>query len=329
MKLNLLFLSVICCLIHTTTFSASNEDALSKCFNAMKQKTSIESEFTAIFPKDLSLTEADFQAKETEIYQLLSKKFIDSTVQNECLNNLNSITDIDNINVTFKRGEATFNVNIDVEKLFDYITIPTGVLVYKSNLSQNSVLKLSSIPKKQKFFSSGCSDHNIWNNLDDDAAVNVAGQQTFTEFGGSENEFFLDFAEGDNKRAFPGLVITDVTNSTEETVVIYSNYKTARTRIKTFVNALKGKQCSQQGLSAYLVSVGKASNISTSGHAGAATGIAAGGAVLAGAAAVSTIPIIGWVVGGVALAASGVLLLSPKEIGDIPEVTILDGPYAL
>ena len=92
--------------------------------------------------------------------------------------------------------------------------------------------------------------------MDDDAAVNIAGQSTFNEFGGSKNEFFLDFADGDNRRAFPGLVLMDDTGSSREKIVSYRNIATGIAKAEEFAEKLKKTACyNQDGLAVYLVAL--------------------------------------------------------------------------
>ena len=139
--------------------------------------------------------------------------------------------------IGFKHKNKEYGFDFDLSRIFNKVGIQTGILVInRQDLHPAQILKLSDIPKKEKFFSDECSDWTIFDNLDDDAAVNVAGQAVFTEYGGNKEEFFLDFAEGDNRRAFPGLVLKDKTWSGEEELVSYANIKTAVQRTEPFAN---------------------------------------------------------------------------------------------
>lgn len=198
------------------------------------------------------LTDEIVQNEKEKIYNLLIKKIIS-----------NCSSDIITIAKNSTRGEIPFlhdgheyAFNFDVKKAFDYMNAQLGfIVVNNKNLSRNDVFKVTDVPKGSKFFNSSCSAQYARFNIPDDAAVNVAGQAVFTEFGGSANEFYLDYAEGDNRRAFPGLVIMDKTKSAEEAIVIYQNLPVALERFNQFGEKLKTSACANQGLALYLVSL--------------------------------------------------------------------------
>lgn len=300
------------------------------------------------------LTDDMVQKNKAKIYTLLA-----GNILLNCNKNLSDIAKQPRALIYFKHDTNNYAFDFSTEKLFDYMEIRTGILVInKKNLSPGDVLELSSLPKNKKFFSDDCSDHTIWDNLDDDAAVNVAGQETFNEYGGSKNEFFLDFAEGDDRRAFPGLVLMDKTLSTQESIVTYRNVNTAMEKTQQFASKLKNGACSNQGLAVYAVAldvkkadtssekIGWAIAASVGGGALAWIGLSAaaaaapvaatalipaviGDALLATAAGSSTVPVVGWVIAGVAVAAATAIALYPAEIEDLQQVMILDGPYNL
>ena len=238
--------------------------------------------------------------------------------------------------------------------MVDYMSIRTGILVSnKKDLAPGDVFELSSIPKKEKIFPDQCSDWVIWDNLDDTAAVNKTGQKVFSDaiYGGRKNEFFLDFADGDNMRAFPGLVLMDKTWSTTEKIVTYNNLNTGIEKTQSFAQGLRGTAC--QGLAVYSVildvkrdnsrwnKTGWAIGASVGGGAFAWVGISAaaaatgstavtGGiasAMLSTAAGASAVPVWGWIAAGVLVAAATVVSLYPAEIEKLEQVMILDGPY--
>ena len=343
-------------LIFATLFVSSANaagDALDLCLQKISaNKATFESKINGIFG-NADLNETIVEQNKNKIYALLSESF-----KNLCGDYLVQIakTKKERARIDFKHKNKEYGFDFSMDRIFEDLGIQMGIVVInKRNLATNSILKLSDIPKKQKFFSDGCSDHTIWDNLDDDAAVNVAGQAVFSEYGGSEHEYFLDFAEGDNRRAFPGLVIQDVTGSSEEKIVSYINIKTAIERTQQFAEKLKSGKCFNQGLSVYLVAlnVEKApintsdnrdtSAYVTSGVAGVglttgaiATGVGmAGGATLSAAAlgttatGVAWIPVAGWITAGVLGTAAATIALWPQTITDIQQVMILDGPYNL
>ncbi len=338
------------CLIFSVLFiTAANaaSDPLQSCLQKISTNDSAwKSGITNIFGNS-DLDDTIVEQNKAKIYLLLTERFKDL-----CGAELIQIakTSGERARIDFTHKNKSYAFDFCLEKIFDNLGLQMGILVInRRDLYPTKVLKLSEIPKKQKFFTDECSDWTIFDNLDDDSAVNVAGQSVFTEYGGSKEEFFLDFAEGDNRRAFPGLVIKDKTGSSEEEIVSYANIKTAVQRTEQFANQLKNGPCSQKGLSVYLVALNvQQTPVNTSDNhdlsasvvavSGAATGGIVGGVMgisavatwmgLAGAAA-TAVPIAGWVVGGVLVAAGGIVALWPQKITDIQQVMILDGPFDL
>nr|MBQ0091651.1 hypothetical protein [Candidatus Enterousia merdequi] len=311
-------------------------DPLETCLNKISNNdTAWISGISSIFGNS-DLDDTVVEQNKARIYNLISNRF-----QELCGSELVHIAKTNKVRgqIDFKHKDKDYAFDFDVDKIFDNLGIQMGILVInKHDLYPTKVLSLSDIPRKQKFFSSDCSDHFIFDNLDDDAAVNKAGQSVFSEYGGSQHEFFLDFAEGDNRRAFPGLVIQDKTGSTGEQIVSYTNIKTAVERTQQFAENLKNSQCSNQGLSVYLVALNvQQSPYKTSDNkdvAATTTTAVAGAGLTAGiigstVAAAAWIPVAGWIVAGVAGAAAGTIALLPQSIADIQQVMVLDGPYNL
>ena len=291
------------------------------------------------------LTDDIVQSNKNKIYTLLG-----ADVLLNCRDNLADISKTPRGLIPFKRNNTEYAFDFGTQEMFDYIDMRTGFLVInKRNLKSGDVVQLSDIPKKQKFFSDECSDWTIADNLDDDAEVNKAGQAVFNEFGGSKNEFFLDFADGDNRRAFPGLVLMDKTASTKETIVTYRNLRVAMEKMQQFGEKLKTSQCANQGLALYLVALDVQKD-TTNAKVGWKVAAGVGGGAMAwlgatyaiatfttvsntaivasGIAALSLGP-IGWIVGGAAVATATAIALYPSQIQDIKQVMILDGPYIL
>lgn len=334
-------------------------DPLETCLNKISNNdTAWKSGISDIFGNS-DLDDVNVEHAKAQIYLLLSQRFRDlcGTELVQIAKKSNDKTDLRG-QIDFTHKDKKYGFDFSVDRIFDNLGIQTGILVInRRDLYPTKVLELSDIPKKQKFFNDECSDHTIWDNLDDDAAVNIAGQSVFTEYGGSNEEFFLDFAEGDNRRAFPGLVIKDKTGSTEEEIVSYMNIKTGVARAQQFAEKLKNTPCSRDNLSVYLVALNvQKAPVNTSDNrdisstttgsiagAGLATGVIAttalvktGAAATATAAALGTaassvawLPVAGWVVAGTLGITAATIALWPQKITDIKQVMILDGPYSL
>jgi len=352
--------------------STAHADALDKCLEKLAPsdlwQTLLFDEKEGVF-KEISdsdkITVEMVQRRKSQLYTMLARG-----IELLCVDQIGQIVKVETSakrRVYFTHNNEKYAFSFDVDKLFEHINdIRMGfIVINKRNLSPGDVLKLSDIqvPENKKFFSDACSDWVIWDNLDDDANVNVAGQTVFSEFGGKKNEFFLDFAEGDNRRAFPGLVLMDETGSTTEKIVTYFNPYIAVKKLADFSKLLHEGECSGGGynLAAYLVALNVQQiegdtdfkNISDSSNRRWAVGLSIGGDVVGGvtgmiwapyvatgvakvagllkfAAASTAVPVVGWIVGGVALAAgSAALILYPSDIEDIQQVMILDGPYMI
>lgn len=198
------------------------------------------------------LTDEIVQDKKEKIYILLAKKITEKCPSDIILIAKQKGRGI----IPFSHNNKEYVFDFDVQKVFNYTNAQLGFIVVKNkNLSRNDILKVSDIPNKSKFFNSSCSAQNARIVIPDDTAVNVAGQAVFSEFGGDKNEFYLDYAEGDNRRAFPGLVIMDQSLSPVESMVIYQSLPIALERYEQFGEKLKSSACSNQNLALYLVSI--------------------------------------------------------------------------
>ena len=303
--------------------------------------------------EDETITNEIVQKNKSKIYTLLA-----GNVLLNCNKDLSDIAKIPRGQIKFNHDKNKYAFDFSTETMFDYIDTRMGILVInKRNLTPGEVLELSSIPKNKKFFSDECSDWTIWDNLDDDAAVNVAGQEVFNEYGGTKNEFFLDFTEGDNRRAFPGLVLMDKTFSTKEQIVSYHNINTGIEKAQQFAAKLKNTACSNQDLAVYLVALDVKHDASSEKNgwaiaagigggtfawiglsaAAVVTPLAAtawlpafvGNAMLSTAAAATSVPVAGWIAAGLLVAGATAISLYPFEIEKIQQVMVLDGPYNL
>ena len=266
------------------------------------------------------------------------------------IHDLNNMADITSIKIPFQIDDKKYELDVDTNKLFEYTTIPSQILVIdKRDKKPGDVIKKSDITKNYYFFSAECSPHIIFHNLSDKAAVNKAGQAAFAAYGGSENEFFLDFPVGESCRAFPGLVIGDFGGwGAEEKIITYNNFQEGRKAMKSFAEHLQNSQCGNQGLAVYQISIfnkpytkengtqgwGIAAGIAggTLAYLGISAGLAAAG-VSAGVISVGTAIAgsnfwnpVGWIVAGATLVLGAVLAFVPSDLADVPQVVILSDP---
>ena len=342
------------------TVANAADNALETCLQKISADAKTwESGISAIFGNS-ELDDTNVEQNKARVYQLLSERF-----GSLCGTELVPIAkqNIERGQINFKHKNKDYAFDFSINRLYEDLGIQTGILVInKRDLYPTKILEKSSLPKSTsrlrpyRFFTDDCSDHTIWENLDDDAAVNYIGQSVFSEYGGTKNEFFLDFAVGDDNRAFPGLVLEDVTWSSEEKIVTYTNIKTAVERTQQFADKLKNSACSNQQLAVYLVAlnVKEQPKTTVSGNrdtaatvtgsiagaglavGGVSTGVlasSAGGAAAAAfggaAGAVGWIPVAGWVVAGALGITAAAIAVWPQTIVDIKRVMILDGPYYL
>ncbi len=326
-------------LVTIICISSSYADILNDCMRRVSDNADFQKAMTEEIFKDPSmLTQEGATQNKSKILGLIASEVILN-----CISNLNSLTKVANGKVWYPRDGKTYAFQFKMEELFQYINIPTGVMLYnKRNLSVGDVIKLSDI--KKLYWSSSCSDHTIAMGLDNDAAVNVAGQKVFLQYGGSDNEFFLDFEEGNDRRAFPGLVLMDETGSTAEHIVQFNNLHSAIAATQQFATALNNSRCSNDGLAAYVVALnvqadqtnkdGWSIGIGVTGGtlvllSAAATKTAIGASLLTAAGASSSVPVYGWIIGGALAATAGIISLIPGEIADIQQVMVMDGPYLI
>lgn len=330
-------LLILCALFVST----ANADVLDNCLKKIESSTQTwqdilsDTIFNYLDPQD-ELTSEIIQNNRQKIYSLLAKN-----IEAWCAEDIAQIIKVGGRKkIFFTYKEQKYGFDFDLATALDYANdIRTGILVMNNTgLSTKDIVNVSDFPEGQKFFSDECSDNVIWDNLDNDAAVNIAGQSVFNEFGGSKHEFFLDFAEGDNRRAFPGLVLMDKTGSTKEQIVSYVNPSIGLQRVQQFAEKLRGGACSNQRLAVYLVALDVKKDTTNSAKdswaiglvSGAGAGVATAAiALFAGAGAATVIPVVGWITAGVLVTAGAIVSLTPAPIEDIQQVMILDGPYIL
>lgn len=319
-------------------------DAMSDCMTVIGQNQQgfIDVLSKEIFPNTEKLDDAIVKKNKNKILTLIA-----GNIGTLCNKNFEEIVSSPTGKVSFELKNQKYAFLFNTSDVFDFLDVRTGIMVYNNRTkTAGDVIKVGDINKL--YWSDECSDHTIWDNLDDDAAVNQAGQKSFTSYGGSSNEYFLDFEEGNNRRAFPGLVLMDETSSTTEKIVTFKNLTSAIDAAKKFQSALKNSACSSQGLAVYVVGLdvkadstnkdGWALGIGIAGGALMYVGIVSTAAIAsagsAGVAAaislalgVTWVPVVGWIVAGVAVAAAGITALVPGNIEDIKQVMVIAGPY--
>lgn len=261
------------------------------CMNAITDNENFQQEIKKIFDTGVISVEI-VKANKSKIFAAIGEGLLDVPA---CLDNISTIARLENGKVWLEYNGKTYAFRFKMSDLFNYVSIPTGIMVYNDRgFGAGDVIKLDEIT--ELYWSNECSDHTIWwDNLDDDAAVNVAGQKVFSQYGGEKNEFFLDFEEGNNRRAFPGLVLMDETRSFSESIVAFSNLQTAIKAAEEFANALNGTVCSRDGLAVYVV-------VLEEDRMG---------------------------LGTVSYVAENNWSLIPTGIKDIKQVTVLDGPHII
>ena len=320
-------------------------DCMSKISNNAETWTNILD--TEIFPNASELTQEYVTANKPKILTAIAGNLLTL-----CTDKISYLAGLDKGLIHYTRDNKKYAFDFKVADLFDYIQMPLAIMIYnKTNLTPGDVIQLSDIPSGSagRYWSDACGDHSIWDGVDMDTAVVKAGKQAFTDYmTNSRNEFFIDFPEGDDRRAFPGLIILDKRGSTTEEIVRYSNLVKAKSVAQNFTTGLKNNAgCQNQNLAVYVVNtnISKSSSSNDTGWQIAA-GIGGGSLALVGintaiisnvslstaAATVltsSAIPVVGWIVAGVAAITAGVITTLPKEIQHIEQVMVMDGPYII
>ncbi len=327
----------------------ANADAMTDCMATIgaNQETFIKPLSTEIFPNTTKLEESIVKKNRAKILTLIA-----GNIFTQCNKQLAELQSAQKGKLSFVLNNQKYAFVFNPKDVFEFLDLRTGIMVYNNRTrTAGDVIQVGDI--KKLYWSDECSDHTIWDNLDDDAAVNKAGQKSFASYGGSDNEYFLDFEEGNNRRAFPGLVLMDETSSTTEKIVTFTDLTSAIDAAQRFQSALKNSACSSQGLAVYVVGLDvKKDNTNKDGwalgasigggvmaFAGLATALSAStivaatgsmalvNATLAVAGAASTVPVAGWIVAGVAVAAVGVISLVPGTIEELNQVMVIAGPY--
>ena len=177
-----------------------------------------------------------------------------NAMQEKCrLAEWNAIADAETIRVPFVLYEKKYEFTIHTNELFNHVR---GMKSSFWVIDNSNFKPGDTVDENYKntitgwYYSDMCSDYYTAGNIDDDMAVNKAGQQAFNK----DEEYFLDMPVGKGCQGFPGLVVQDRGFLRSDGMLVeYNNYRVAREKFKTFVEGLQGTQC--LGLTAYLVSV--------------------------------------------------------------------------
>ena len=287
------------------TLHCANADLLTDCMTKISNDQDFQNRMTSeIITDDSLLTQEGAIQKKSQILNLIAKKTLEL-----CQQDLSTIAKRANGKVWHPRNGKTYAYQFKMTDMFQNTNLKTAIFVYnKSTLGPGDTVKLSDIQKL--YWSDKCSDHRIWDNLSDKAAVNIAGQRVFSQYGGSDNEFFLDFEEGNNRRAFPGIILAEITNqghNQSEAIVMFNNLITADQAASQFASALNGTACSNDSLSVYVVQFNADTNFENETKK------------------------TWWNDYGVALFGLGGYInnITPRTIYDIQEVKILSGPHQI
>ncbi|MBO4480772.1 MAG: hypothetical protein J5742_04100 [Alphaproteobacteria bacterium] len=247
------------------------------------------------------------EAEKSNFYTLIADQVVGHCMTEKNLGEFNTkITKLSNLQLPFQKNNKYYQFNVSIETLFDYMAIPTAVVIapFKNKVPGDKITK-SDMPKTM-FYTPACSDHLVDGQISNDSPVNVAGQSAFQPY--AHREFFIDFPDSNKTRAFPGMLIASTKGFYgKEEVVWYSNYKKGRDAAIAFANALNGTPCSNQNLAIYVVKLDH--NLTRRDN---------------------TWPVWARDVLGIASALTIFVLpiaLKPKQLENLQSVVILDGPY--
>ncbi len=199
------------------------------------------------------LNQEAVEVEKTKFYTLLANEVNTHCLVERHLNDFNTkISKTPTLQMQFQKSGKYYRINVPTDTLFDYLTIPTAVVIAPlKNKNPGDKISRAEMPKSF-FFTTACSDHEVSAQISNSSPVNVAGQGAFTPY--AHREFFIDFPDSKLTRAFPGVLIAATTGLFgKEEVVWYSNYKRGRDAAVAFATALQNGPCSNQNLSVYVV----------------------------------------------------------------------------
>lgn len=224
-----------------------------QCIRNIENDADFQNQLTSKLANISGGIDAFLTSNKSEFYNILGKQFV-----KHCLNgNTNILSEFNSfLNVIPETLPLTFgsiSVSVQVSDLFDHIDFPTAVLVVNMrNLSPATTLAKTDISRSY-FFNDSCSDHSVRFGSDGDTAINTAAQSVYpiTE---RKGEFFLDYPVGKSNRAFPGLLLINASGwGGAENIVMNTDYLTAHKNIKKFAENLHDSACTSDGLAAYTV----------------------------------------------------------------------------
>ena len=245
------------------------------------------------------------QNNKTTFYDTIGKQIVRFCLKanTALLREFNSFLDnASTINIAIP-GQST--VSMPIQEVFDYVDFPTAILVsHIRNGVPATDIKKADI-STEYFFKDACSDHSVRFGSDSGTAINQAGKAaSYPSPMSGGYTFFLDMPKGKSTRLFPGLLLVSQNGfGGAENVVIMTNYLAAREKIKTFSDALNNSACSDDRLATYMVklpvNISRQQSNDTKWYQ--------------------------WInpIGGLIHASN-----FPK-LGDISNVTILEGPYII
>lgn len=349
-KLFFAFFVTIFCLGMNNSYA----DAFDTCMNRVLAAGNLQTELSNMIGAQNTDTEEEFARKVTAKKNNIKEAMVGIMFHNQqglCNDLLLDIAAIQGKrSFTFRRNDKRITIRFDVQDLMNFYIVSTGIVVSKNKFGLFDKISRNYITKKT--WTDSCSDYlskNPFDSVYDNDPVNVVGQKLS---GNSKDEFFLD--EPENMHAFPGLLLVDVTYQDAAELLIFSSLPYGLEQTEKFARELRNTKCSGQGLYAYYVSYVPAATDNNT-NATKISGIAAGGiaattSVIGGiwaathaggfiagmfgaATGAAAIPGAGWIVGGVLAAAAGIVALvssmNTETIADLPEVTVIGGPFPI
>ena len=147
-----------------------------------------------------------------------------------------------------KEDTIPVDFNIEIDKLFDYYQNDYTIFVYNKNKKFGD--KVNRTEVQSIYWSDLCSDHTPDLNLDDDAAVNIAGQHTFSI---EDSEFYLSV----HTEPFYGILMVNIKaeSSKEDKILIVKHLPKIVKLADEFSKQLQNTSCSNQGLSVYVTKI--------------------------------------------------------------------------
>ena len=354
MKRILLTFFTISCLCMNNSYADAFDLCMTRIFTSETVGKEFRDELSAMIGAQDSDTPEEFSQKVISKKNQIKDALVGIMFNNDvglCKDLLLQIAKIEGKkSFTFRRNDKNIEIRFDIKDLLNFYPVATGIVISKDRFYPLDVIRRDYI--KKKTWGDGCSNYlsaNPFDSVYDNDPVNLIAQKLS---GSAKNEFFLD--EPEHLHAFPGLLIVDVTYQDAAELLIFSTIPFGMEQTEKFARDLKGTQCSGQGLNAYYVSYFSTATSNNTNATRLGVGFAVGGVagasifggiyagvtganIIAGmfgaAASSATVPMVGWIVGAVIAVVAGVVALvsatATETIADIPQVTVLDGPFPI